>query len=293
MTDWPDLAALELFVAVADGGSLAAGARAVGMAQPNASRSMARLQRHLGMTLLHRSTTGSTLTAEGLIVLEWARRTVAAAMQLREGAAALVHQDAGDLGVSASQTIAEYLLPRWLSGFHRTHPQVRVAVRMRNTDGVLEDLHAGRSELGFVEGPRAPAGVHSVVIADDDLILVTAPDHPWARRTRPIDVADLRTTPLVTREPGSGTREAIESALGPLAPPALELPSNASVRLAVAGNAAPAVLSALAAAEAIARGDLVRISTSGFDGRRSLRAVWTGPRRPVGHTADLLALTRD
>lgn len=292
MTDWPDLAALELFVAVADHGSLAGGARAVGMAQPNASRSMARLQRRLGLTLLHSSTRGSRLTGEGLVVLEWARRTVEAAAQLRDGAATLAHQDVGEFGVSASQTIAEYLLPRWLSAFRREHPQVRVTMRMRNTDGVLEDLHAGRAALGFVEGPRAPRGVNSAVIADDDLILVVGRDHPWAGRSTPVDLAELRATPLVSREAGSGTRDALESAIGPHADPALELPSNASVRLAVAENAAPAVLSVLAAADAIGRGDLVRVPTTGLDGRRHLRAVWTGPRRATGHTADLLAIAR-
>ncbi|WP_227878649.1 helix-turn-helix domain-containing protein [Arthrobacter dokdonensis] len=56
---WPDLAALELFVAVTEQGSLSAGARRVGMAQPNASRAMARLEQHLGLALLDRRTGGS------------------------------------------------------------------------------------------------------------------------------------------------------------------------------------------------------------------------------------------
>ena len=64
-TRWPDLAALDLFVAVAREGSLRAGASAVGMAQPNASRALVRLERKLGIALFDRRTPGSQLTAGG------------------------------------------------------------------------------------------------------------------------------------------------------------------------------------------------------------------------------------
>ncbi|YAL82191.1 LysR family transcriptional regulator [Dermacoccaceae bacterium W4C1] len=291
MTDWPDLTALELLVAVADHGSLAAGARAVGMAQPNASRSVARLQRHLGLPLLHRSTSGSTLTAEGVLVVEWSRATIEQARHLLDGAAGLVASDAGELVVSASQTIAEHLLPRWLANFHRAHPQVRTSVRVSNSDGVLADLRAGACDLGFVEGPTPPTGVHSAVISQDELVLVVAADHPWASRERPISAAELSRTPLVQREVGSGTRDAVEAAYGPCATPVLELPSNASVRLSVAGGAGPAVLSALAVADALAGGELVRVPVT-RRARRELRAVWSGPRRLRGHAVEFLELTQ-
>ena len=62
MAEWPDLAAVEALVAVADHGSLAAAARATGMAQPNVSRSIARLERRFALPLINRSTTGATLT---------------------------------------------------------------------------------------------------------------------------------------------------------------------------------------------------------------------------------------
>ena len=90
-----------------------------------------------------------------------------------------------------------------------------------------------------------------------------------------MDVAELRTTPLVVREPGSGTRVALENALGPgMAPPSLELASNAAVRLAVASGAAPAVLSEHAVREAVASGELRVAMVDGLVAERPLRAVW-------------------
>ena len=79
MAEWPDLAAVEALVAVADHGSLAAAARATGMAQPNVSRSVARLERRFGLPLISRSTTGASLTPQGLLVVEWSRELLAAA----------------------------------------------------------------------------------------------------------------------------------------------------------------------------------------------------------------------
>lgn len=289
MSRWPDPGALELLVAVAEHGSLAAGARAVGMAQPNASRSISRLERHLRVPLLQRSTAGSRLTPAGVVAVEWARDAVTALQRLTDGAAGLVGDDEGELRVSASQTVAEHLLPVWLARFRVQHPAARVSVRVSNTGAVVDGLRQGDADLGFVEGPRAPTGLRSVVVARDELLLVCAQDHPWARRQDAVTPAELATTPLVTREPGSGTRVALEEAIGSLATPALELASNASVRLSVVTGAAPGVLSRLAVADALDVGSLVVVPIDGVDLRRDLRGVWNGPRRPSGHVAELLA----
>src|SRR5689334_22141998 len=104
MRQWPDLTALELLVAVADHGSLSSAARALGMAQPNASRSIARLERHLGVTLVIRSTAGSRLTPPGLLIVDWARRVLDSASTLLDGAEALSAGNSA-LTVAASQTV--------------------------------------------------------------------------------------------------------------------------------------------------------------------------------------------
>jgi len=288
-TTWPDLGALELLVAVADHGSLSAGARAAGMAQPNASRSISRLERHLGVTLLHRSTRGSTLTDPGLLVVEWARTVVAAGHELLDGARSLASGTTESIVVAASQTVAEHLLPAWLGALRVVHPDLRVTVHVRNTHDVLDELREGRCNLGFIEGPRPPGGVNHLVVAHDELILVAPPGHPWASRRGPVTRDELRNTPLVTREAGSGTRNALDDALGAPAQPALELSSNAAVRVSVASGTAPAVLSRLAVTDALAAGTVREVPTT-IGIRRDLRAVWTGPRRLRGVAADLVTI---
>lgn len=291
-TSWPDLAALELLVAVADHGSLSRGARAVGAAQANASRSIARLERRLGLRLLQRATTGSTLTPAGLLVVEWSRETLVAARSVLDGAAALAGDDDGSLRVVASQTVAEHLLPRWLAAFRGAHPQARVAVEVGNTATTLDRVRSGTCDVGFVEGPTAPRGVRHTVVAHDELVLVADPSHPWARRGRPVRDDELASGGLVTRETGSGTRAALEATLGREVLSSLELPSNAAVRVAVSSGAGPSVLSLLAVADAVRSGALVRVDLERGPLRRPLRAVWSGPRRPAGAAGELVALAR-
>lgn len=292
VAEWPALAATELLVAVADHGSLAAGARAVGMAQPNASRSIARLERHLKLPLLQRSTAGSTLTPAGLLVVQWSRALLFAARDLTDGAAALAADGTGAMTVSASQTVAEHLLPRWLSDLRWTHPDVRITVRVHNTHAVLADVLHGRCAVGFIEGPGTPAGVHSLVVARDELVLVVSPAHVWAGSAVPITAEELRETALVTRESGSGTRVALDAALGGPVRSVLELSGNAAVRVSVMSGTAPAVLSRLAVADALTAGTLREVPIEGLDLRRPLHAVWTGPRRLGGVSADLVSIAR-
>ena len=285
------MAAIELLVAVADHGSLSAGARAVGMAQPNATRSIARLERRLGVPLLHRSTAGSTLTPAGLLVVDWARQLLTSARALLDGAASLA-VDGAALTVAASQTIAEHLLPRWLSRFRERHPETTVTVGVHNTTSVLDRVRRGRCDLGFVEGPRAPKDVHSLTVAQDELVLVVAPAHAWAGRRKPVPTAELTQAGLVTREQGSGTRTALEAELGGPVTTTLALTSNAAVRVAVQAGTGPAVLSRYAVADALAANTLVEVPAQGLPITRSLRAVWTGPKRLTGPAADLLAVAR-
>lgn len=286
----PDPVALQLVVAVADHGSVSAAARWAGMSQPAASRSLSRLERRLGITLLTRATTGSRLTGAGLSVVDWARDVIAAYDRLSAGVS-LLGAGAAPLGVASSQTIAEHLLPGWLAELRIRQPEVSVQVSVANSTEVIQQLISGGCDLAFVEGPIPPPGVHSAIVCRDELVLVVAAAHPWARRTMQVSAEELAWTPRVVREQGSGTRVALDQAFAKrgltMAEPALVTTSNAAVRVAVAAGLAPAVLSRLAVADALASGSLVEVDCM-LRLRRSLRVAWTGPRQLTGAAADLV-----
>ncbi len=288
----PDLAALELLLAVARLGSLGAAAREVGITQPAASSRVRSMERQLGVALVDRSPRGSRLTDAGVLVTDWARRVVEAAAAFDAGARALRDRRDSRLRVAASMTIAEYLLPGWLLALHAERPDTAVSLLAGNSARVAELLLSGEADLGFVEGLSVPAGLDAVVIGRDRLIVVTAPGHPWARRRRPLSPQELGETPLILRERGSGTRQVLDAALGGLARPLIELSSTTAVKASAVSGAGPSVLSELAVREELALRRLVAVPVEGVSLRRDLRAVWPKGHRPTGPARDLLALTR-
>ncbi|MFD5783490.1 LysR family transcriptional regulator [Streptomyces sp. NPDC126933] len=291
----PDLGALELLLAVARLGSLGRAARETGITQPAASSRIRAMERQLGVALVDRSPRGSRLTEAGTLVTDWARRVVEAAEAFDAGAQALRDRRDSRLRVVASMTIAEYLLPGWLIALRRARPGTAVSLRAGNSAAVAERLLTHEADLGFVEGLAAPGGLDSAVIGHDRLVLVAAPGHPWARRGTPLDPAELARTPLILREPGSGTRQVLDAGLaayGGLAEPLLELASTTALKAAAVSGAGPCVLSELAVGEELAARRLVRVPVEGVRLRRDLRAVWPAGTRPAGPARDLLALTR-
>lgn len=292
MTELPDLVSLQLLVDVRELGSLGQAARAAGMAQPSASKRIAQLERRLGLPLLERSPRGSTLTAEGETVAGWAAQVLAAAHELVRAARAVRHRGAAHLRVAASMTVAEYLMPRWLGELQHREPDVQVGLAVVNSADVAARVLAGEVELGFVEGPSVPAGLARRVVGTDRLVVVVAPGHPWARRRTALRGAELAATPLVVREPGSGTRVTLDVAFTGLgqARPRLELGSNSAVKGAAQAGVAPAVLSGYAVEAELAAGRLVEVPLDGVDLARSLHAVWRRGRPLTGPAATLLGI---
>jgi DNA-binding transcriptional LysR family regulator len=291
---WPDLAVLELLVAVRDHGSIGAAANAVGMTQPNASRALARYERRTGLPLLVRSTRGTGLTDEAVLIVDWARDLLESATKMSAGITALRGTHTTRLRVAASLTVAEYLLPAWLAGYRALPDAAAVELTVANSEQVTAAVLDRSVDLGFVEAARISAGVRSRRVGTDHLVVVVAPGHRWARRRRPLAAAELARTALLVREPGSGTRDALERACSraglTMAEPEQEHQSNASVRIAAMAGVAPAVLSEHAVREGLVSGRLVSVPVDDLDLTRPLRAIWRSGTRPSDATGRLLAV---
>ncbi len=298
----PDLIALQLFVVVSEEGSLSRASRKMGVTQQAVSARMRTLEGLIGTELIIRSSRGSTLTVAGRVVAGWAAEVIAAAERLDAGISSLRSETMRELKVAASLTIAEYLLPRWLVGLRvrqeaASQAVTRVGMTAVNSDTVVELVRAGEVPIGFIETAVLPSGLHLRALGHDELTVVVAPEHPWARLSRPLEVGELAATRLVTREPGSGTRQTLEKLLHgvegitELAQPRVELSSTAAVRTAIAAGTAPGVLSSLAIADDLALGRLVAVQISGVSLRRQLSAVWhSGKNPPHGPAQDLVAV---
>lgn len=250
---------LRVFVAVAERQHVTRAAEALNLGQSAVSAAIAALESRYGTKLFHRVGRGITLTQAGEIFLVSARSILAQAAAAQLLLVELGGGKRGTLVIQASQTISSYWLPRHLVEFRRQHSGIEIRVGTGNTAQVAEAVARGEAELGFVEGPVEDPALHSTVVARDKMVVVVAPEHPWAQK-KSVAPEDIPRTEWVLREPGSGTRSEFEQALTGFGVPvkdlrvAMELPSNEAVRAAVEAGLGATALSASVAAPSIEAG---------------------------------------
>ncbi|WP_374546895.1 LysR family transcriptional regulator [Rhodoblastus sp.] len=255
---------LRIFVAVAEREHVTLAARDLNLTQSATSAAVAALEARYATRLFDRVGRRIALTEAGHLFLAEARAVLARARAAEQTLIDLADLTRGSLTLAASQTIGNYWLPPLIQRYRELHPGVAITLAVDNTDGVARRIHDGAADIGLVEGAVDDPFLTSRPFAEDELVLVAPPDHPWAREPgRQPD--DPRRGPWVLREPGSGTRAIFEAALAGLgiAPGALdialELPSNEAVCSAVAAGAGVTVVSRLVVACALKAGVLTRV----------------------------------
>jgi len=257
---------LEIFRAIALTGSTIAAARSVSLSQSATSTALGEFERGLGARLFDRvgkrlllNDTGRALLPLVLGVLDGAQHIERA---FRAGGAGL----AADLQLYASTTIGNYILPRLLSSFRELVPAARLDVRIGNTLDVVTAVREFSADLGLIEGPCHAPDVHIVPWFEDELVMVAAPADPLAEasKRRKLTAEQLKGAPWLLREPGSGTREAVEVALLPYLEniqPVMTLGSSEAIKNAAAEGLGISCLSRSVVEELISAGRLCVLET--------------------------------
>jgi DNA-binding transcriptional LysR family regulator len=299
-----DLGALRALREVGRRGSIAAAAAVLGVSQQALSARMRTLERTMNVTLLVRSPGGSHLTEQGRLIVGWAEDMLDAADRLEAGLRSIRSGVSHRLAIAASQTVAEHLVPHWLvelRGIEQASAEQTptvVELTVANSTRVIELVRDVNVRLGFIETPHLPADLVTAHLRDDEMLVVTAPGHPWARRRRPLSLAEFAATPMVMREDGSGTRVTLTDHLAAQHTPlsariAMELGTSAAVRSAIAEGVGPGVLSRLAVRDDLVLGRLVVIEVAGPPLIRQLTAVWRPDLDPLPpEAARLLAVAK-
>lgn len=273
----PDLDDLDFLVLVAKTGSIGQAALSLGLTQPSVSRRMTALENSLRVSLLSRSRRGTELTPAGRVVVNWASTLLSAASDFSGSVQTPREQRKVAVRAAVSMTIAEHHAPRWLAVMRRRLPDAVVSLIVANSTEVSDLVEQGRVDIGFLESPTIRPGLRSRRVGDDVLAVAVTPDHRWTSRGA-ISAVELSRSPLLVREPGSGTRETVEQALqseGLELTPALELASNTALKSAALAGMGPVVVSVLSVADELANGQLVNVVVDGLPLERPLSAVWT------------------
>ncbi len=269
-------------VAVVEGGGVHAAARARHLSQPAVSQQLRRLEDAVGAPLFRREGRRLVPTQTGRALYRLACRVRDAWLEAETFARGVREGQGGAIAVAASRTTALALLPPALVRFHEGHPEVEVRSESGNSRDVVAAM--ARVDLGLIETPHPPehlAGCERRRLGWDEVVaLVPASDAGAAEAVWP--VARLARRELVWREPGSGTREALELALaaaGVRARPRLCVGGTDAVIAASEAGLGVGIVSAMALAAHAPRG--VRVVRLDPPIRRPIEALVRRDAPPV------------
>lgn len=158
---WPDLDALESFVAVAEAGSFTAAADRLGLSKIVVNRRVTALEKTLGERLLARSTRSLTLTEAGAAVVARADRVFEGARELVEAVSSTSRSPSGRLRIVAQQLLYDVLLDPVVLPFAERHPQVQLALDV--AERPLEAIKTGY-DVALVVGPPPDSSMGSLLL---------------------------------------------------------------------------------------------------------------------------------
>ena len=276
---------LRVFRSVCETNSITEAARQLHISQPAASKQLAELESHLGLTLVERRPRGVRLTAAGEVLARHARRLFQEEAAAETALDALLGLELGQLSLVASTTIGSYIVPSLFGEIHAAHPNVRLSLEIANAARVEELVLEGQLDLGLSEGRVVSENLQVEVFARDEMVLIAGPGHPLVAESRrgPISAQALAGRPLLVREPGSGTREVVQEALAEAnirVSAAMTLGSTEAIKNAVAGGLGVAFVSGLTIALERASGRLAVIELADLSIGRALHLLMLEGKTP-------------
>jgi LysR family hydrogen peroxide-inducible transcriptional activator len=202
----PSLRQLQFLLAIAERGSFSAAADHMAVTQPTLSAAIRELEDNLGVQLLERGRSGASLTAAGEIVATRAARVISEAQDLVQAARGAGEPLSGLFRLGAIPTIAPFLLPRVLPVLRERFPDLRLYLREDLTGRLLDALRGRSLDAALIALPYDAAGVETLVLAEDEFLLITPEGHPLMA-TGQVQPAALTGQDLLLLEDGHCLRD--------------------------------------------------------------------------------------
>ena len=205
-----DLRQLEILQAIAETGSFTACGRKLHVSQSAISRQVLLLEEELGEPLFLRIGRKVRMTPAGESLVQLGERVF---QDMRETVSGIIDDTRtlrGRLRLAGGMTVCLYVLPLLLRHLKRVYPELDVRLTVATVGRSVDEIRAGRVDVGLLTLPVEESDLVTVPVLREELLVVTMPTHPLARKKR-IQPKDLAGEPFVLFEAGSATRRVIDS----------------------------------------------------------------------------------
>lgn len=205
-----DLRQLEIIRAIADTGSFTAAGEKLHVSQSAISRQVLLLEEELGEAIFHRIGRRIRITPAGESLLQLSHRVF---QDIQDTVASISDQSLrGSMRLVGGMTVCLYVFPALLAEVRRIHPNLDLKITVVSAQRSIAMLRSGVGDLGLVSLPVDASDLVAVPVLQEELLLITYPAHPLARK-RLIVPADLNRQPFIVFESGSITRRLVDAFL--------------------------------------------------------------------------------
>ncbi|HIK04530.1 MAG TPA: LysR family transcriptional regulator [Trichormus sp. M33_DOE_039] len=235
---------LKVFEAAARHGSFTRAAEELFLTQPTVSMQIKQLTKSVGLPLFEQVGKRLYLTEAGRELFATCRQIFETIAQFEMKVANLKGLKQGQLRLAVITT-AKYLIPRLLGPFCQLYPGIEISLKVTNHEGILERMVSNMDDLYIMSQVPENLDVNCEPFLDNPLVVFAPLNHPLAKEKN-IPIERLANEPFIMREPGSGTRRAVQSLLDEhdvKVKVKLELGSNEAIKQAIAGGLGISVLS--------------------------------------------------
>ena len=256
---------LEAFEAVARHGSFTRAAEELLITQPTVSSQVKQLSKSVGLPLYEQIGKQLYLTEAGKELLATCQQVFGKLDNFEMKIADLKGTKQGRLNLTAVTT-AKYFVPRILGSFCRRYPGVDVSLQVINHHQIQERMMENKDDLYIMSQPPQEVDLYAQPFLANPLVVLAPADHPLVKQTN-IPIKSLNNEPFIMREPGSGTRQAVQQLFAKYKVNVrvrLELGSNEAIKQAVVGGLGISILSQHSLATEISMGELALLDVQGF-----------------------------
>ena len=235
---------LRVFEAAARHGSFTRAAEELFLTQPTISMQIKQLTKSVGIPLFEQVGKRLYLTEAGRELFATCQEVFNTLAQFEMKVADLKGLKQGQLRLAVITT-AKYFIPRLLGSFCKLYPGIEISLKVTNHEGILERMTSNQDDLYIMSQIPENLDINYQAFLENPLIVLAPVNHPLAREKN-IPISRLENEPFIMREPGSGTRRAVQKLFDEKdveVKVKLELGSNEAIKQAIAGGLGISVLS--------------------------------------------------
>ncbi len=278
-------------LAVVQAGSFTRAAEELHLTQPAVSHHIRQLEQEFGIKIFNMEKRTLVPTAEGAVLIKYARRMMAvynkARQAIEDSSKQLRH-----LTVGITQTVAEHRMPQAIALYCLERPETHVSITTDTIKNLYTGLELYELDMAVVDGPLPASGLNSVLLDTDYLCLVVSPEHRFAGRSSVL-LQELKDEKLILRSSGAGTRIQFDSYLLNHSESIrnfnvmLELDNLATIKELVARNLGVSIISRSACREDEKTGRLVVVPIENARMTREISLVYHRDFSHLGVLDDL------